>query len=224
MNNTPQTDQYKELISHFKQLWLGLDGAAMRYRDQKLTYKELLKLKENTFNEIEQALIQYIEKREVVCKYKLKAAQRLVTRSKPLDNGCIEWLGSKNQRGYGTMAYNDGEFKTDKVHRVAYHLFVGDIGSMTIDHLCGNTLCVNVEHMMLATKAENTRRGNKPLDMIDYCNKGHKYEGDNLRMRWTGSGTKRKWVRSCVTCKRANHRDYLARRKALTNLKEGNHD
>lgn len=70
--------------------------------------------------------------------------------------GCWEWQGLKNAKGYGELFV---EKKHLKAHRVAYELLVGPIPEgLTIDHLCRNTGCVNPEHLEPVTNQENRRR------------------------------------------------------------------
>jgi len=61
------------------------------------------------------------------------------------------------------MSSNDrnaqGKYKIVFAHRVAYQEWVGPLeAEMTIDHLCGNTKCVNYKHLEQVTRAENIRR------------------------------------------------------------------
>jgi len=160
-----------------------------------------------------------------VVAYKIKAMKRIFPRTVALENGCIEWTGPTNWRGYGTTHYNDGLFKSDKVHRVFYYLQVGIIPPlMTIDHMCNNTKCVNVEHMQLATRADNTRRRNKDPSMIEYCKRGHHLAGDNLIITWRGRKEVHVRTRKCRACHNEEARLYRAKKKSeLTKLKKGNH-
>jgi hypothetical protein len=76
------------------------------------------------------------------------------------EGDCVLWLGACNNRGYGTVGV--GNKKTALVHRVVYQATVGDIpADLTIDHLCRNKTCVNVEHMDVVTRAENSRRAHE---------------------------------------------------------------
>jgi len=81
-------------------------------------------------------------------------------------DGCWEWIGSKNPKGYGCFRVR-GTLKP--AHRVAYDLFVGIIPEgLRVLHKCDNRACVNPKHLWLGTNQDNTN------DMIS---KGR----DNLR-------------------------------------------
>ena len=60
---------------------------------------------------------------------------------KGASNGCWQWLGSQNGRGYAQWHIGG---KTIYVHRYAYNVLVGEVTSgLIIDHLCRNRSCVN---------------------------------------------------------------------------------
>jgi len=70
--------------------------------------------------------------------------------------GCWLWTGAQDGHSYGQINI-DG--RPEKSHRLAYRLYIGEIpSSLTIDHLCRVTLCVNPEHLEPVTLSENTRR------------------------------------------------------------------
>lgn len=69
--------------------------------------------------------------------------------------GCWEWQGSRKGRRYAQFSRR-GEL----VHRRHYVAVHGEIPEgMEIDHLCGNTFCVNPWHLEAITHAENVHRG-----------------------------------------------------------------
>ena len=67
--------------------------------------------------------------------------------------GCLVWTGATDPAGYGRIAF-DSRFQG--VHRFAWEQKHGPIpDGMVIDHMCWNPACVNVEHLRLATNAQN---------------------------------------------------------------------
>lgn len=66
---------------------------------------------------------------------------------------CLVWVASKVYGGYGAISIG-GE--TIRAHRYAWERENGPIPKgMSIDHICHNPPCVNIEHLRLATNAEN---------------------------------------------------------------------
>ena len=82
--------------------------------------------------------------------------QRIEKNSQPITEiGCWVWMGAVTNAGYGLC--HNGK-KTASAHRVAYEAFVGKIPSgMIIAHTCDNPLCVNPNHLWLATHKENSQ-------------------------------------------------------------------
>lgn len=73
--------------------------------------------------------------------------------SKPDKNGCIRWLGWKNDDGYG-------KFSVGKLykfaHRMAWEFYIGKIpeGKCVLHH-CDVRDCCNVMHLYIGTQHEN---------------------------------------------------------------------
>lgn len=66
--------------------------------------------------------------------------------------GCWEWQGSKDERGYGRM-YRDG--KLHFVHRFSVELATGQKPTQPVDHICHNPSCVNPAHLREVTVKQN---------------------------------------------------------------------
>lgn len=75
-----------------------------------------------------------------------------------VSTGCLPWSGAQTTKGYGTVRH-DG--KTHYVHILAWEEEHGPIPDpLTVEHKCRVRCCMNVSHMELVTRAENSRRGN----------------------------------------------------------------
>ncbi len=70
--------------------------------------------------------------------------------------GCWEWLGNRNQYGYGIfMLPNEVRVRA---HRYAYERYVGPIiDDMVVMHSCDNPACVNPAHLSLGGRGDNNR-------------------------------------------------------------------
>lgn len=124
---------------------------------------------------------------------------------------CLIWQGATQTRGYGSVAAGVRGL-TKLAHRAAYEHAVGPIPEgMTIDHLCCEKRCVNVEHMEVVTRGENSRR---MLRKRTHCKHGHAIEGDNLRLVRRPTGI----YRVCVTCHRKAVRESMRRSRAAERL------
>src|SRR5215470_8353647 len=88
------------------------------------------------------------------------AIERFMNMVSPEPNtGCWLWTGHLGLGDYGTFSDENG--KNKQAHRWAYEHFVGMIEppSLSIDHLCGTTCCVNPMHLEPVPIATNIRRG-----------------------------------------------------------------
>ena len=73
---------------------------------------------------------------------------------------CLIWMGSLGTHKRPQMAKNLTKFDTQYVYRVTYQLEHGQLDKdITIDHLCGNTRCIEPLHLRPQTVAENSAGG-----------------------------------------------------------------
>jgi hypothetical protein len=85
----------------------------------------------------------------------------------PDENGCMLWMGAKNQKGYGNFGINN---KIVAVHRFSYELHVAKIPrGMQVLHKCDVRNCIAPDHLFLGTQSDNMKdmygknRGNRPI-------------------------------------------------------------
>lgn len=75
-------------------------------------------------------------------------------RTRP-EGDCLVWTGARNSRGYGKLRTGGG---VAMAHRYAWERGGKTIPEgMFLDHICWNKACVKIEHLRLASNAENIR-------------------------------------------------------------------
>ena len=124
------------------------------------------------------------------------AIDRLMYRTALLNNGCWEWQGTKNPKGYGSIR-RDMDGPKVAVHRLAYAEMVGPIpDGLEIDHTCFNRACVNPDHLEPVTHEENVNRGRRNQNHgKTHCIHGHAFDEANTSIDTLGR-------RVCKTCSR----------------------
>lgn len=122
----------------------------------------------------------------------------------PVSN-CWNWTSTTRGKPgcrYGSF-WDKGRFVA--AHRFSYETYVDDIREETIDHICGNKLCVNPNHLQQLSNKENIAKSNSTPAINArkrHCKHGHALFGHNLYLRKEGG-------RTCKTCRNnsvAKHR------------------
>ena len=89
--------------------------------------------------------------------------EAFLARTEPLLwSGCVVWTGALDRGGYGNLTAHG---RWMPAHSYAWERENGPIpDGMIIDHMCFERSCVNVHHLRLATRQQNTwnRSGGMP--------------------------------------------------------------
>lgn len=127
------------------------------------------------------------------------------------ETGCWNWTGATNNGErpgrYGVMNFNG---KSSTAHRASYTEWKGDIPKgWEVDHLCGNTLCVNPEHLEAVDRKTHLLH-RTPTSLASrnaaktHCPSGHPYTAENTVVRNQSSG-RSGLARFCKQCLKDQH-------------------
>lgn len=81
-----------------------------------------------------------------------RVVRRFLERLAVNERGCWEWMGSRNEKGYGCVGLRSEVYAA---HRAAYAMFVEPIGDLHVLHRCDNPPCCNPEHLFIGTNMDN---------------------------------------------------------------------
>lgn len=77
---------------------------------------------------------------------------------------CWEWLGSKDEWGYGFVKIRN---KNLRAHRVAFEIYYGQFDyRLSVKHTCHNFLCCNPSHLLLDSHFHSTELGKMRKERI----------------------------------------------------------
>lgn len=129
--------------------------------------------------------------------------------------GCWNWVG-KLRNGYPYFYHN---YKNRSARQTCFETYIGEIfdRNIRIKNTCGNTACVNPEHLELGLKYEVLRDKARDKRNNKYCKYGHSLENSVI----TKNG-----YRACKKCRDERNekrkREWIPRPKtSWTHCKHG---
>ena len=118
---------------------------------------------------------------------------------------CVEYQGGRNRQGYGWGRF-PGFKQPQLAHRAVWIQKYGPIAEgLTVDHICFNRACVNVEHLRLMTRSQNSGRRQGGYVKKTHCPSGHPYSDDNSMWSTDSRGYR---YPQCKTCHRERQAEY----------------
>lgn len=93
--------------------------------------------------------------------YDHRFLERFRSRVRVADWGCLEWIGPRDEHGYGVVTVAGRSIGAYRVAWMLHHHRLVPPG-LAIDHLCCHRPCVSAHHLEAVTPAENSRRVHRP--------------------------------------------------------------
>ena len=79
-------------------------------------------------------------------------ADRFMSKTVVMNNGCIEWTGSKLPSGYGRFRSGN---KIELAHRYVAGQHGFNVTGKVVCHKCDNPGCVNIDHLFIGSQQDN---------------------------------------------------------------------